>query len=210
MDGNGAASPPLSRAEAKGEAIIFAATTAFMEFGFAGTSMDVVAARARVSKTTLYARYASKEALFEAAISCGVESHGFHSSPDHYLDLPFEEGLRQIGTRLLDLLASEPAQRLEQLMVSESARFPELAASYFRAGPERIAKMVQAFLESGMERGLLRRTDSRVLSEIFLWAFRGLAHCESRFSLGPPPAPEEREGLVRQVVDLFLNGAKAA
>jgi TetR/AcrR family transcriptional regulator, mexJK operon transcriptional repressor len=40
-----------------------------MEFGFDGTSMDAVAEAARISKRTLYARYADKAALFHAVLS---------------------------------------------------------------------------------------------------------------------------------------------
>ena len=36
----------------------------FVESGFAGTSMDAIAAAAQVSKPTLYRYYQNKEALF--------------------------------------------------------------------------------------------------------------------------------------------------
>ena len=39
-----------------------------MRLGFAGASMDAVAAAARVSKRTLYARYGGKAALFSEVL----------------------------------------------------------------------------------------------------------------------------------------------
>src|ERR1700742_4043870 len=55
-----------SRSERKHTAILAAATDVFLHHGFLGTSMDEVAARAAVSKQTVYKQFASKEALFIA------------------------------------------------------------------------------------------------------------------------------------------------
>jgi AcrR family transcriptional regulator len=44
------------------------ATQCFLEYGYEGASIDTIAAAARVSKVTLYARYPDKESLFQAVI----------------------------------------------------------------------------------------------------------------------------------------------
>jgi len=51
------------------DAIHSAATTLFLRLGFEGTSMDAIAAEARVSKQTLYRYYQNKETLFVAVLS---------------------------------------------------------------------------------------------------------------------------------------------
>jgi AcrR family transcriptional regulator len=48
--------------------ILATAAELFLQHGFDATSMDAIAARARVSKRTLYSRYADKSALFNAVI----------------------------------------------------------------------------------------------------------------------------------------------
>src|SRR5579862_5125839 len=48
-------------------AILEAATKCFLDFGYEGASMDAIAAAARISKVTLYARY-QKESLFQAVV----------------------------------------------------------------------------------------------------------------------------------------------
>jgi AcrR family transcriptional regulator len=40
----------------------------YLQEGYPGASMDAIAARARVSKRTLYCRYGDKAALFEAVL----------------------------------------------------------------------------------------------------------------------------------------------
>ena len=53
-----------SRSARKRRAIVEAATTLFLENGYRGTSMDQIAAVARVSKQTVYKHFSDKEALF--------------------------------------------------------------------------------------------------------------------------------------------------
>ncbi|MBV8085816.1 MAG: helix-turn-helix transcriptional regulator, partial [Chloroflexi bacterium] len=58
-----------TRTERKRRAIVEAATTLFLRHGYAGTSMDQVAALAGVSKQTVYKQFADKERLFQAVVS---------------------------------------------------------------------------------------------------------------------------------------------
>src|SRR6266702_7766386 len=48
--------------------LIDVATRLFLESSFEAVSIDLIAATARISKQTFYARFASKEALFAAVI----------------------------------------------------------------------------------------------------------------------------------------------
>ena len=59
---------PSPAADRKAQRIIAAAREAFLEQGYDGVSMDEVAKRAGVAKQTVYAHYASKDALFLAVI----------------------------------------------------------------------------------------------------------------------------------------------
>src|SRR4051794_12263274 len=53
-------------------AILRAAVEVFVECGYAGVSMEGVAARAGVGKATIYRRYASKAQLVVDAVRCGL------------------------------------------------------------------------------------------------------------------------------------------
>src|ERR1700756_2179714 len=54
------------------ERILDAARRVFLERGLAGASIDEIAAIARASKPTIYARYSDKEALFAAVVMRNV------------------------------------------------------------------------------------------------------------------------------------------
>ena len=56
------------RLSSKHEDILRAATKAFSEAGYARASMDEIAAKAAVSKATIYSHFGNKDALFEAII----------------------------------------------------------------------------------------------------------------------------------------------
>ena len=60
------------RKDARPSELTAAALALFVDKGFAATRLDDVAARAGVSKGTLYLYFSSKEALFKAVIEDGM------------------------------------------------------------------------------------------------------------------------------------------
>ena len=62
----------LGRSARKRAAILEAAHDLFLQKGYAGTSMDDVAARAAVSKQTVYKNFADKQRLFTEVITSDV------------------------------------------------------------------------------------------------------------------------------------------
>ena len=61
--------PPASQAGQFDERILQVATSLFLDRGFGRTTLDLVAQHAEVGKSSLYARYPSKGALFAAVVS---------------------------------------------------------------------------------------------------------------------------------------------
>ena len=118
-----AASPPdtLTRSD---KAVLAAAATLFMQEGFA-VSIDRIAATARVSKRTIYARYADKLQLFQAVVGWlndNAESAGIEYSPD----LSVRDALMRAGMALFDLYTHPNIWQFMRLMQKEYERFPEL------------------------------------------------------------------------------------
>ena len=57
----------LEHSESTREALVDSAVTLFTKHGYAATSLDAIAKRARVTKGALYHHFTGKQALFEAA-----------------------------------------------------------------------------------------------------------------------------------------------
>jgi TetR/AcrR family transcriptional repressor of mexJK operon len=70
----------------KRRAIIEAATTVFLSNGYLGTTMDEIAARARVSRQTVYKHFADKERLFSEIVTANVVESA-NSNTDEVLKL---------------------------------------------------------------------------------------------------------------------------
>lgn len=201
-------SPVTQPADEKETKLLAAAKETFLEHGYAATSMDLVAQRARASKTTLYTRFPSKEALFEAVIAAECEAYGLRFSPREFDGLSVDEALCRIGARFLDLVCSGQCLKVEQVILGEAARFPEIARSFEREGPERVCAAVAAYFADAVERGLLDVADPRFAAEQFLCSLKGPSMQNAILRQRPPLEGSEREAFIAKAVALFLDGAR--
>lgn len=168
--------------------------------------MDQVAQQARVSKTTLYTRFPSKEELYTAVISAECERRGLRFAPEMFDGLPLRDILVQVGRRFVDLIWSEAAIRVHQSVAGEATRMPLAAQLYFRAGPEQgIANFVALFTRLA-ERGVIATDDPTFVARQFLAALQGGSYCQLVLGLCPQPTEEERYAFVDKAIDLFLHG----
>ena len=137
-----------------------AALELFVEKGFAGTRLEDVAARAGVSKGTLYLYFDSKEALFKAVIQEGIV-------PVLEEGAGLVEGFRGSSADLLRALINEWWQRIgnthlagvPKLMISEAGNFPELASYYHDAVILRGRDLMRRTLQRGIASGEFRKID---------------------------------------------------
>src|SRR6476620_10840070 len=116
---------------ARDEEILQAAFDVFTEKGFHGARMLDVASRARASKATLYARYPSKEALFEALMAWstrqGTEALDTMAA-DETLD-PLA-ALHRLAAQLLALMLQPKKLALFRIAVAEGDRLSAVGRSY--------------------------------------------------------------------------------
>lgn len=147
------------RSVGKRTAIEQAATDLFLRRGYAGTSMDDVAAAAKVSKQTVYKHYAHKEQLFTRIVLDTT------SRIDVLVD-EVADGLRDpedLGAALLHLARRfthavlEPdTLRLRRLVIAEAERFTELGTSWYENGFERVlATLAERFEQLAAARRLV-------------------------------------------------------
>lgn len=201
-------SEPTSLADPKTEQILAASRETFLELGYAATSMDQVAQRARVSKTTLYKRFASKDDLYVATISAECDRYGLRFPPEVFDDVPLEQALHRLGRRFVDLLWSAAAIKMHQSVTGEATRVPEAARLFFQAGPEKGIAAFVAFFERAAVRGVLQSDDPAFVALQFLAALQGGPYCALSLGLCEPPLEEERDAFVAKAVALFVRGLR--
>jgi AcrR family transcriptional regulator len=135
----------------KRAAIVAAAAEMFLSLGFGAVSMDRIAARAKVSKRTVYSHFENKETLFAAVMGAVCEDIvGGELCPlaneELMATLPTVEMLNQTGVYLLTIIASEMGIELHRLVSAESDRFPELGQTFYENGPGMMIEALRDYL----------------------------------------------------------------
>jgi TetR/AcrR family transcriptional regulator of autoinduction and epiphytic fitness len=141
------------------------ATEVFMEHGFEGASTNEIAKRANCSKTTLYCRFPTKEALFIAVLERRMAAMFKELDAALLDDAPLEEALTEFGWRVLRIALSDEKIRLQRVISMEAERFPELAARYFELGPDRCTERLTRYLCEQIKRSRLVHEDPRLMAE---------------------------------------------
>jgi len=201
--------PRPSRREARRndrrEAILAVAHSYFLEHGYAGTSMSGIAATIGGSKATLWSYFPSKEALFEAVLDHATTLFRQQLSPLLEGGGEPEAVLLGFARRFIEKVASPEAVALYRLVHAEVGRFPEIGAIFDQRGPRTTHRMLGGYLESAMERGLLRRSDPIVAARML--TAMCLAGYQQQMLLSCAEAPDSAmiAAYAEMVVELFLR-----
>ena len=213
MSGSPQPNPPTpvhdeGRSSRKRRAILQAATKAFLQQGYRGTSMDEIAALAGVSKQTVYKHFADKKRLF-SEIVLGTVTEASDPVHNEVLKLTdsgdVEADLRDLARRQVATVMQPHLLQLRRLVIAEVGRFPELGRTFYEQGPERtIAALAEAF-ERLAERGVLHVDDPLLAAAHFNWLVMS-APMNRAMLLGhdEAPAPAELDRYVNSAVRVFL------
>jgi AcrR family transcriptional regulator len=142
------------RKEARPAELTAAALEVFVEKGYAATRLDDVAARAGVSKGTLYLYFAGKEDLFKAVVREGLlpalaEGEALVAGfKGHSADL-----LREVIIGMWQLIGTQRIGGIPKLIFAEARNFPEIAAFY----DQEVIARGRALIGSVIARGVKRR-----------------------------------------------------
>ena len=146
---NDTARPPgRPRSAASHQAILQATLELMAERGFPATSMDAVAARAGVSKATIYRRWKSKHELVEELLDQLVA-----------LIQPIDTGNPRedlLATGRAIATANPPGMHLLLALAGEAIANPEFGAVFRKKLVEPRRAQIRGFLERGVEAGELR------------------------------------------------------
>ena len=151
-------SPRQRRKEARPQELLAAALALFAEKGFAATRAEEVAARAGVSKGTLYLYYPSKEELLKAVIR---ENLGLLIAEGEELVSSYEGPTAELLMVLMDTwwerVGNTPASAIHKIIVSEVRNFPEIGTFYTGEVILPAERLMSNAVQRGIDRGEFRR-----------------------------------------------------
>jgi AcrR family transcriptional regulator len=147
------------RKEARPDEILAAALESFAARGFAATRLEDVAARAGISKGTLYLYFKSKEELFEAVVRARLlpnleRVEALAASFEGPSALLLERLLLTIGGVVGSQIGAIP-----KLVIAEAGNFPDLARFYLDEVVRRGLRLIGTILRRGIARGEFRTID---------------------------------------------------
>ena len=191
------------------DAILEAARRIFLRESYTGASMESVAHAAGVSKQTIYNHFANKDELFRALV-LDVCSELGATLGDHalYMEQPPEQVLTVFGELVLKKMSCTDNMRLHRLLQQEGRNHPSLAETFYRLGPDSIARWLTTYLEAKVASGEMRIEEPRIAAEQFVTMLMG--HLRLRHLLGFTGAPDkaQRASYVASAVNIFLNGVR--
>jgi TetR/AcrR family transcriptional regulator, mexJK operon transcriptional repressor len=198
------------RTARKRHAILQAATEVFLRNGYLGASMDEVAARAAVSKQTVYKQFEDKEHLF-AEIILGTTVQvvdGFAQAFANALDQATDarQAFGDLARRFLDTLMQPDLLRLRRLILAEADRFPDISGAWFERGFHRSLVLLGESMQRLADRGMLQDLPDPTLAA---YQFAGLVMYKPMnqvmfAGLHAGPAASELECIADQAAEMFL------
>jgi len=200
--------PRQRRKEARPQELLDAALDLFVERGFAATRSEDVAARAGVSKGTLYLYYPSKEDLLKEAIRHNVVNQIAEGAD---IVQQFDGSSAELLATMLRLwwerIGETRASGVIKLMTSEVRNFPELAQFYVDEVINPSNELVAHILQRGIDRGEFRpgldvpEVVHALVGPMVLMVLNkhSLGACSAAFLLDP-------KAVMEALIDLALHG----
>jgi AcrR family transcriptional regulator len=211
---------PAARVRERRQTILDAALRVFSDQGYAGATMDDVAAAAGLSKAALYGHFDSKESLFvgvlraapsiDGALRVGCPCPAGFAMPDGAATPSLREFLTALALGFFASNRDQHRYELLRIIFAEGVRHPEVAAMLRRMideGAKQIAEQLSAL-------GLLSKSSHQrelagaFMGLLFAWAL------VNRLLAKPPGERQSTESAVAEeklvannIVTLFLEGA---
>lgn len=196
------------RKEARPGELLDAALDLFVEKGFAATRAEEVAARAGVSKGTLFLYFQSKEELFKAVISENISGRftEWNAEFDAY-DGSSADMLRYAMNMWWERVGATRASGITKLILSEAHNFPEVTAFYQAEVIQPGQALIRRILQRGVDRGefVVPDMDYAMYSVISAMVFLVM----SKHSLGacvPADRPLDPKRYIESQAGIILNG----
>jgi TetR/AcrR family transcriptional repressor of mexJK operon len=169
-------SPLEKRSDRKRRQIVQAATKVFVADGYDGTTMDEIAARASVSKQTIYKHFSDKDHLFVEIVLATTQQ------VDHVVGLvantlndtrDLTHDLGTLGRTFLEVLMDEELLQIRRLVIANADRMPNLGRDWYEEGFGRILAVLASCFRMLAEKKLLQIEDPLIAANhfagILLW-----------------------------------------
>lgn len=184
--------------------ILAAARSEFFTAGFTGASIEAIAARAEVSKVTIYNWFKTKENLFAEVVKeqCRVMSETLVDENSKTRSL--RETLLFTAENMLDTMMVEERIRFDRILAAEVNRDPKVGKYFLDNGPRMLLKNLMNLLKKSQERGEIQMTNLTWSAEMFVGLVLGRLDFFIRYGENFRLTTQERRERAERAVDAWM------
>lgn len=179
--------------------ILATARALFIQQGYRGLSMSMLARAVGVSKAALYYHFKDKEELFLAILKALLDELEFII---HQASIESTDSRQQIRSLVSKIMAWPPDQRAAIRLASQelSQISRQASQSFYQLYHEKFIGKIQVIIETGIAAGELRAVDPTLAT----WALLGIMYPylnDTQLPKSPPP-----DTLSNQLTLIYLTG----
>ena len=199
----------VRRKQARPAELLDAALDLFIEKGYTATKVEAVAARAGVSKGTLFLYFPSKADLFNAVVRQNIgirfqqwnqEFETFQGSSADMLHYCYQSWWEHVG--------ATKASGITKLMLCEASNFPEIALFYQHEVSAPGHALIRRILQRGLDSGEFQIADleSAVYAVVAPLLFLTLSRHASLACVPPDALTLSPQRYLENQINLLLHG----
>lgn len=187
--------------------VLAGARAVFLANGYTAATTDMIQQAAGVSKSTVYAHYPNKEALFMAVVEAECERFLKAVGETRFAGERLADILYAMARAYLDLVLSRDGLALYRAIVAEAPRFPELGRRFYLAGPGAMNNIVARELEAAEARGevALKGIGRDSAASLFVNMVRGEPHMQCLMHPESPASAVQRDRWASDAATAFLR-----
>ena len=184
--------------------ILAAARAEFFANGFSATSIEAVAARAGVSKVTVYSWFKNKEILFGEVVKAECSQMRKNFVVENLEDMRLRDILISAAQGMLEFLMRDEMVRFERILAAEVNRDPKIGEYFLDSGPRVLLGDLTNLLNVAIRRGEIKSADVTASAEMFAGLIMGRMDLFLRYGHKITMTDEEKKKRVHRAVDAWL------
>ncbi len=147
--------PRAADLEARNQNLIDTAGQLFLALGYGKVSLELIAREAHVAVRTIYVKFGGKAGLFKEVLAANRDK--FISPQKMEADTrPFKEVVNEFSEHFLEMITTPEAVEVQRMVIAEAKTSPEVATSFYEAGPRQSRDMLGRYFSRPDVRSQLR------------------------------------------------------
>lgn len=196
--------PKAADLEARHQCLIQTAAQLFLKLGYGKVSLELIAREAHVAVRTIYVKFGGKSGLFQSVL---IANRDRFITPNQMEadQRPFKVVIDEFGEHFYDMITAPEAMAVQRMVIAESKTNPEVATSFFEAGPRQTREMLARYFARPEVRAQMRDdVDLELLPSFLIQCIVGDPF--SRFLFDPATQPrEEMLRLMNKRIAMFYR-----